>query len=217
MTASRISFLVFMCACVSVFCALGNWQIQRLHWKEGLIAQIDQAYATNPQTNHVGPDDIKMLAPDHFIRGQFFGRFRFDEALYLMGQIDDGKQTKHLMVPYIVDKTTTILVDMGPGFTPKGNKQPTARITGLLKHAPVPNKFTPDNVPSDKTWYSINVAQLNIPNLYPLVIVPETTPWKTYAAQKPELRNAHLQYAIFWFSMAGLISVLTACFLFRKL
>lgn len=203
-----------MLVCCTGFCALGTWQVKRLHWKEGLIARIDQAYAEKPVL--ITPDKAASLQKDQFIRGKFFGRFRFDQAFNLMGQIDDGKQTSHLMVPYILDPKVTVLVDMGPDFTPKGNNKPTAHITGLLKHTPIANAFTPDNNPSEKIWYSINRAQLDIQNLVPVVIMPEETPWKTYAAQKPELRNAHLQYAIFWFTMAGLIFVLTVFYLRRK-
>lgn len=210
----KISFLVFMMACVAIFCTLGTWQIKRLHWKENLIAQIDQAYASEILPTPVEADKIVSLEKDHFIRGTFFGHFDFKKSFELSGQIDNGQQTSHLMVPLEISKEVTVLVDLGHDMSPQ---RPTrAKITGLLKQAPQPNRFTPENDPGNNTWYSINPDQLNIPNLKPLVIIPEKTPWKEYSSQKPELRNNHQQYAIFWFAMAVITSVLTVIYLRKK-
>lgn len=213
LSSSRISFLIFMLACISGFCALGTWQVKRLHWKENLIAGIDAAYAETIKP--VPLEDITSLAPDHFLRGKFRGFADFENAFDLSGQIDDGKQTSHKMLPLEISKTLTVLVDLGPDFKSRTPSR-IVTLTGLLKNAPRTNRFTPDNDPKNDIWYSINPAQLPIKNLKPLVILPEKTPWKDYPATKPELRNAHLQYAIFWFMMAFITAGLTLVYLVRK-
>lgn len=205
-----------MLVCVAIFCTLGFWQVKRLHWKENLIAKIDQAYQVDAANNPVTESQIVSLGKDSFIRGSFKGRFDFGEAFKLMGQIDDGKQTSHLMLPLVVSQDLTILVDLGPDLKLPQHNTGEGVITGLLKNAPEPNRFTPDNHPHQEIWYSINTDQLQIKNLKPFVILPETTPWQNYEAHKPELRNSHLQYAIFWFTMAALIAGLTAFYLHKK-
>ena len=216
MTSSRISFLIFMLTCIGIFCALGTWQIKRLHWKEGLIGAIDREYDHPVSPTPVEPKLIEALQTNQFIRGTFTGRIDFEKSFDLQGQIDNEKQSKHKMLPLEITKDLSVLIDMGPAFEmPKTGLNKTVKITGLLKNAPSPNKFTPDNFPNQNIWYSINPDQLKIEGLRKLVILPETTPWKNYVVRKPELRNAHQQYAIFWFTMATLIAGLTIYYLKR--
>ena len=212
----KISFLIFMSTCIAIFCAMGVWQIKRLHWKENLIAQLGQAYAKAPEPPFVTADAIRSLQRDQFLRGMFRGHLDFAKSFDLQGQIDNGQLTAHKIVPYIISKDLTILVDFGPGFTLRNKDNGNTVITGLLRHVPQRNRFTPDNHTDQKIWYSLDPAQLNIKNLKPLEILPEHTPWKEFPAQKPELRNAHLQYAIFWFTMAVITALMTFYYLSRK-
>ena len=38
-----ILLTVFIAACLVILCGLGTWQVQRMGWKEGLIAQAEAA------------------------------------------------------------------------------------------------------------------------------------------------------------------------------
>ena len=44
-----ILLTLFVAACVVFLCALGTWQVQRMGWKEGLIAEAEAAARTPPQ------------------------------------------------------------------------------------------------------------------------------------------------------------------------
>lgn len=211
MTARKSSFLIFILLCCGIFCTLGAWQVKRLHWKEGLIQALDRAYETQEPLT---ADIIRNFKPGQFFFGQFEGTADFSKAFELSGQIDGGRQTTHVMIPFALEQNATVLIDMGPDFTPP-EKSGTASITGLLRYAPQPNSFTPDNVPEKNTWYSVDPQALGIPGLKPLVIMPETTPWKNFDRKKPELRNSHLQYAIFWFTAAFIMLALTGYYLRR--
>lgn len=213
---ARASFLIFMLACVAGFLTLGTWQVKRLHWKQGLLAQIEHAYANDPAPPFVKEKDIASLEANHFIRGMFRGHLDFPRSFQLQGQIDNGMQTSHTLVPYIISKDLTILVDFGPDFTTKDKNNGNTVLSGLLRNAPKPNPFTLNNAPERSEWFSININQLGIKNLKPLLLIPEHTPWKDYAVKKPELKNDHLQYASFWFSMAVITLVLTVYFLKKK-
>ena len=41
-------FALFILAAVGVLVALGTWQLERLSWKEGLIAELDAKLAAKP-------------------------------------------------------------------------------------------------------------------------------------------------------------------------
>ncbi len=212
MNTKKASFTVFMLVCISIFCMLGFWQIQRLHWKRAIIAELDKAYAINIDLPYVTNDKIANLKENQYLRGKFKGYLDFSKAFKLQGQIDNGKSTNHTIVPYIISNDLTILVDFGADHK-ENHDNGKVVITGLLRNAPKTNTFTPDNDPVKNIWYSIDPVQLKIGNLKPLVLLPEQTPWKKYPATKPQLRNNHLQYAIFWFTLAAVIAGLTAFYL----
>lgn len=208
MKARRFTFLLFMLICCGIFCALGAWQIKRLYWKENLITEMERAYAM-PPSQEISAEQIKSLKAGEFLRGSFKGIPAPDKSFDLSGQIDDGKSSKHLLVPFKMAPDLVLLVDMGTDFEKANIQEKAVTIQGVLKHAAQPNLFTPVNNPRKGIWYSVDVDKLYIPGLQPLILMPEKTPWKDYPARPPELRNQHLQYAIFWFTMAGLIFVLT--------
>ena len=212
----KLSFIIFMLLCVAIFCTLGIWQVKRLHWKQGLIAQLDQAYAKPPEPPFVTEAEITALTQNHFLRGMFRGHLDFPKSFELQGQIDDGKQTSHTIVPYVMSEQLTILVDFGPGFTTGDKDNANTVLTGLLRSLPASNKFTPENNPAEKIFYALDRGDLGIENLHAVELLPEHTPWKDFPAQKPELRNNHLQYAVFWFTMAAVIAALTAYLAFRR-
>lgn len=214
MNARRFTFLLFMLICCGIFCALGAWQVQRLHWKENIIAEMEKAYAT-PPSQEITSQQIKSLKPGEYLRGSYKGIPNPDKAFELSGQIDDGKSSRHLLLPFKMSSGLSILIDMGADFERSGIQMQAVTIQGVLKNAPVPNYFTPANNPGKNIWYSVDVDKLSVPGLEPLILIPEKTPWKDYPAQPPEIRNQHRHYAIFWFTMAGLILTLTAL-TFRK-
>ena len=44
----RIGTLLLLVATFAILVSLGTWQMQRLHWKEGLIARADAAAVAPP-------------------------------------------------------------------------------------------------------------------------------------------------------------------------
>ena len=97
-------------------------------------------------------------------------------------------------------------------------KPPTGKttITGLLRQPPQTNMFTPANNLESGAWYSINFEELSehkgLNNIWPLMVYDEGAENKTdypiAQATRPRLKNDHLQYAVFWFSMAGILMII---------
>lgn len=216
---ASLTFLVFMLACAGLFAGLGVWQVKRLHWKQNIISQLDQEFAKDARQYPVTAGDIEKLTQGDLRRGSFTGIFQFDKAFRLSGQIDDGKSSQHLIVPVKLG-AISVLTDFGAEFKLPQGRTADATITGLIKYFPQPNNFTPANNAAAEIWYSFDTVSLSkvyeIENLQPFVILPETTPWHDFTVSKPEIRNAHLQYATFWFALSGMTILMTALYLRKQ-
>jgi len=203
---------------VTILCGLGTWQVQRLHWKQGLLADIEQAYQVDATKHLIGSDDIMAAWHEDrlALRGTAIGRF-LKKSFKLGPRTLNGKQGYHLYSPLLLLDGGTLLVNRG--WIPADANMPpppngTQRVTGILRKPDIANEFTPLNRPVDNEWYVIDFAQIasekNLANLAPYVLYVEGTDTGTLpvpVGQKPELFNNHKSYAIFWFMMAGLMVV----------
>lgn len=205
-------------AAVTLLClALGFWQVQRLHWKEGLIAARAAALAAPPSAVPHDAQQAKPLALHRvFVEGVFLnGKETLVNAIG-----PEGEAGFDVVTPLREDSGRFVLVNRG--FVPENLKDPAkrregdpsgrVRVSGLLRLAPAsrPGWFTPDNRPQQADWYWIDRAAIakadGLPALAPFYIDADATPnpggWPKGRAQLPPLPNNHLQYVITWFSLA---------------
>lgn len=196
---------------VSILCTLGTWQVHRLSWKNDLIAKLETAYDTDKAQEL----DLKNLNPSDFIYGRISGALLTDKAFLLGVRMKDEKAGADLIIPVQTSKNT-ILINMG--FTTGTlEDQPIYNLNnksvwfeGLVRE-PSWNSFTPENNPEKNLWYRLDTDQIaktkNLENLSPAVLYAERASHK-FNAQLPNHtrqypNNNHMQYALFWFSMAG--------------
>jgi surfeit locus 1 family protein len=205
-------------AAVTVLClALAFWQVQRLHWKEGLIAARAAALAAPPVAVPPDAGQAKSLA---LRRVTDQGVFLNDKETLINAIGPDGEAGFDVLTPLHEDSGRLVLVNRG--FVPEALKDPDkrregelsgrVRVSGLLRLAPAsrPGWFTPDNRPLRADWYWIDSAAIakadGLPALAPFYIDADATPnpggWPKGRAQLPPLPNNHLQYAITWFALA---------------
>jgi surfeit locus 1 family protein len=207
---------IFMLCGVGVLCLLGSWQLQRLAWKTELIAKLDAAYADEANKNL----DLRTLENSDFTYGRITGRAHGDKAFLLGVRMQDEKPGADLIVPVTVD-TQTLLVNLG-FVTGRLEDQPLERLQGKkidfsgLVRAPSWNRFTPENQPEKNIWYRLDIEQIaaakNLPSPVPMVLYAERTS-TDLGENLPNNRrilpnNNHLQYALFWFAMAGVLIVI---------
>lgn len=200
---------------ILILCSLGTWQLERLEWKNDLISKLETAYSAE------NPSPIALDA-DHtpeFTYGQIEGTFMPDKA-FLLGPptMRDEVPGLNLIVPLKTEKYT-LLVNMG--WTSHSlEQQPiyhlqnkTVSFTGLLRYFSW-NAFTPPNNPEEDIWYRLDVplisASKKLENTYPAALIADSANYKfdgaffSDAAQAKKMpNNNHLQYAFFWFAMAG--------------
>lgn len=205
---------------VIVLCWLGSWQIERLHWKQGLLAEIDQAYQVDINKNLIGSDELLEAYHENrlVLRGTLVGSYMLKKTFKLGPRPREGKQGYHLYTPFKLLDGGSILVNRGwiaedevMPLPPTG----TVRVQGLVRKPDEPNKFTPMNNPGDDQWFDIDFVQIatvkNIPKLAPYVLyveAPVAVRQPVPVGERPNLYNSHKGYAFFWFMLAGLMVII---------
>jgi surfeit locus 1 family protein len=208
---------------VLILLGLGIWQIQRLHWKEGLIAQRDAAVAAAPIAP---PQTLAEARADEFHHVVAEGVFQNDKELFLAASSDSGESGYQVVTPFSLADGRTIFVNRG--FIPLelkdrakragGELSGTVRIAGLLRVPPAskPSFFLPDNRPDLNLWFWVDLPamaqQAGIADPVPFYIDADNTPnpggWPKGGITRLDLPNDHLQYAITWFSLAVALVVI---------
>ena len=204
--------------------ALGVWQLQRLHWKLSLIAQVNRNMVSAPLTL-----DQALALGDaaQYHRVRLYGRFDNAKEAYVFGTGLQGAPVFHVLVPFTTTKGHTLLVDRG--VVPRDRRDQATRTRGLIegetelvgvwRKPDPPGEFTPKPDLAKRTWYSHDAASIasvdGVVLAAPVVIEADATPnpggWPKGGQTEVKFRNEHLQYAITWFLMAaGLLGVYVA-------
>lgn len=212
---------------VLVCLGLGVWQIQRLHWKEALIAQREAAASAAPVAAPENAADARALEfRQVIVEGALLNEREI--ALHAIGPT--GGAGFDILTPLREGDGRIVFVDRG--FVPsemrdRASRLPgpegVVRITGRLRLPPPekPGWFIPDNEPQRGEWFWIDLAALTraaelpangLAGIAPFYVTADAAPgperWPKPRADLPELPNHHLQYAITWFSLAVAAAVI---------
>lgn len=202
-----------------LLCGLGSWQVQRLHWKEGILARIE-ALKTVPATplvqtltERARPDDLAWTRVSVDC-GDVAG-----PPLPLVYGVRDGDIVWRAQAPcaILAGGYNMILVDRGvvPGLTgevapPPRSFDPPRRVIGVL--TPI-KQLGGDRAEVLKRFADRKPA--------PLVLMAESeTPAPAGIAPAPlpaEISNRHLEYALTWFGLAVTLLFIYAAMLWRRL
>lgn len=193
--------------------SLGVWQLQRLAWKEDMLARIDARIGAAP----VPLPDAPTPEADEFRPVIVDGVILAPEIRVLASKKQVGPGYR-VIAPFQVGDRT-ILLDRG--FLPV-DKEDTPRTTGPAKvtgnlHWPDEvDGFTPDPDRDAGLWFARDVASLaDALGTEPVMLIaatqtdPNIDPMPVDTAGIP---NDHLQYAITWFLLAGVWLVMTYFF-----
>jgi len=205
---------------ISIMISLGTWQIHRLAWKTELLATIAARMNGDAVALPVEISNPPDWAFRHVHDG---GRFAADHALWLYGRTYDGKAGIHLLVPLIRQEGDAILVDRGfipfdhaselATYTPADGP---AEIDGVVRLPEPGGLFVPSNQPEANIWYTVDIPAMSkaagLP-LAPVYITAKPTgaagwPAATGGSEGTGVRNEHLNYAIFWYSMAAVLALI---------
>ena len=213
---------------IGVLCILGTWQLHRLEWKTELLNTIEAEHAKDAQNIIVTPEALNTGL--NMTRGSVNGHFQHDKEIAIAPRTYDGKPGYHILTPLKLEDNTFILVNRG--WVPldmRASKDRTetlktssTKITGLFRVPEKANIFVPENIPEKNQWYQINLKEiqnaLKIKDLAPIILYAEKKgeSFPLASATKPSPNNNHLQYAFFWFSLAGTLTIIYALRFLRK-
>jgi surfeit locus 1 family protein len=222
MTGFRPRFWPTVIALVmmAMLIGLGTWQLHRRVWKTELLATIAGRINAAPVPM---PATIANPANWTFRTVHLTGHFASDKALWLYGRTYDGKAGIHLLVPLIRPQGDPILIDRG--FVPFDHASELAafapadedvEIDGVVRMPEAGGLFLPSNQPDRNIWYTVQMAQMSKETALPLMPIyvaakPNgATGWPaaTGGTEGAGIRNEHLNYAIFWYSMAAALALI---------
>lgn len=220
---------------LAILIGLGVWQLQRLHWKEHLIATVTARETAEPVSLEEAIAREKRGEDVEFLRVRIQGRFEHanERRLYT---VRGGAAGWSLITPLETAEGTTVLVDRGmvpvpledPATRSETQKPDAAEVTGLVRLSETPGIFTPDNDPERNRWYwrdvagmarSISGAEAVDIAQFLIAAEPSDGPAALPRAEAglPELSNRHLAYAVTWFGLAAtLLTVYVAYILSRR-
>ena len=212
-------FQLFVILFISIFCALGTWQLYRLQWKLEIINQITVGLNSNSV-------EYSNLMKKNYQRVNTKGKYIFDEQIYLYSLNDSGKPGYDVITPFRTHKNENLLVNRGwiskefkgnPGINSKKNAE--QKIVGLLRKVYKPNMFKPANDIENNVWFSINLKDLNNftgKKFNEFIIFLEDGETKVPLPKKIsiDVPNNHLKYAITWYAIS--ISIIFYYLYFRR-
>ncbi|MEM9062707.1 MAG: SURF1 family protein [Pseudomonadota bacterium] len=214
---------------VFILILLGTWQLQRLAWKEGLIAEIEARIAADPVVVPDKPDP----EGDDLLRVTARGTLGTQEihALHSVKQYGGGYRiiTPMRLKVDQAGNERLILVDLG--FIPETEKdriprdgsvrwqerRPDDEVTGLLHWPEEVDRFTPDPDLGRNIWFARDVARMaEAMGTAPILLIAESHPDDSVILPQPPgvgLPNRHLEYALTWFGLAIVWAVMSIIWL----
>ena len=216
MSRRMILPLLFGLVGAAILIGLGTWQVQRLHWKEGLIATAEAKIAMPAVALPVQPDPVA----DRYLSVTVQGRFLGPEA-HVLTSIQGQGPGFLVIAAYQTDDGRRILVDRG--FVPETAKTAPrppreVAVTGNLNWPDDVNSATPPPDEARGIWFGRDVtAMASALGTEPLMLIARSDTGDGVQAQpvSATFRNDHLGYAITWFSLAVVWLGMTASYLWR--
>jgi surfeit locus 1 family protein len=193
-----------------VLISLGTWQVYRLQWKQGVLAQIAAAESAPPIP--LGPD------PAPYTKVSATGRFRFDRAAVFGAEVRDTAagptMGSYQVVPLERDGARTVLVNRG--WIPQKREAPLddpageVTVTGYIRPGEASHWFSAADDSVGRQFFTLDPEAIGRavgePDVLPYALValgPETA--RTFPAPArtlPRPPNNHLSYVITWYGLA---------------
>lgn len=229
----------FTAAGLAVLVALGLWQMQRLAWKTDLIARVESRIGLQPVPlpAEAAWEGLDLEALD-YTPVTLTGRFRHELESHVFIALTDSAGPLHgpgywIVTPFALAAGGTVLVNRG--FVPEpfrdaatrgaGQVEGEVTLDGILRRPERRGPFTPADQPADNLWFTRDPAAIG--SARGIEVAPfyvDAAASATPAGGLPQagetrvrFRNEHLQYALTWFSLAGVLVLVYVLWARRRL
>ena len=225
---------IFTFPSLMVLIGLGVWQLQRLEWKEAIVAdRADRMNAPAVALSAVSDTGWRAfeLRP---VRAR--GVYVHDKSVELASRTMKGRPGVHIITPLVMaDGTGTVLVNRG--WAPPKNardgsefRRPggVVQVEGFLRAGAKTSAWVPDNEPANDVWFFADATAMaearGLDDVKPYVIELAPTAAGIAGARGypiagqtvTEIRNNHLQYAVTWFGLAATLVVIYVLYQVRR-
>lgn len=221
---SRVTAILMGVACIltlAVLLALGTWQVQRLAWKEGLIATIEERVVAEPhpltdiETRYATTRDVDYWPVT------VSGTFHHDRERHYLATWR-GQSGFHVLTPLELADGRFVFVNRGfvpydrkdPARRPEGQVEGEVEVTGLSRvaEAEKPSFIVPDNDAAKNVFYWKDLREMaesaglggESVLLFFIDAGDEANPGglPIGGVTRIDLPNSHLQYAVTWYGLA---------------
>lgn len=217
---TRILFaLIVGLAGIAVLVWLGVWQVQRLAWKQDVLAAIDTRIAAEP----ISLPEFADVASHKYAPVTVSGQIGTGELHILVSQKQKGAGYR-VIAPFRTLDGRHVLIDRG--YIPVAARDETrrvgeAQITGNLHWPDDRTSSTPENDLAGNIWFARDIADMARElKTEPLLVVvrsedPPAPGIEPLPVDSSAIPNDHLQYAITWFSLAAIWLGMTGIYIWR--
>jgi surfeit locus 1 family protein len=218
--------LLFGVPAIAVLLALGTWQVQRLQWKEALVATIAQRIDAAPLPLAAIEEKAAEGAALDYWPVVAKGRFLHEGERHFLAT-HQGKSGFFVYTPMLLDDARIVFVNRGfvpydlkdAARRPAGQVEGEVAVTGLARDrlSEKPSSLVPDNDPAKNVFYwkdlDAMAASAGLPagaDVLPFFIDANDAPnpggWPAGGVTIIELPNNHLQYAVTWYGLAAALA-----------
>ena len=212
---------LFTVPALIVMIGLTVWQVDRLQWKNALIAERQARIAAQAvDLPAIGPDPSTL----EFRRVVIAGTFMHDRELLLGARSLHGNVGYQVVTPMALISGGIVLVNRG--WVPAERKDPATRIEGQIAGVLILDGvmrvsqkrawLQPENEPRNNHWFFLDVpamaASMGVsarPDIYVEAgDAPNPGDLPIGGQTKVNLPNDHLQYAVTWALLAIALAVI---------
>jgi len=229
---SLVRLGLFTAVALAALIGLGVWQLQRLAWKEGLIAEVEARVDAAPVEAPAEAVWAKLAPDDYEYRHvRLRGVFEFSRQALVFRALEQprgryGGPGYLVMTPLRLADGAHVLVNRG--FVPQAQRDRLAAtapdaveattVTGLMRSSEPRNWFTPADDPARGEWFTRDpaaiAAALKVDRAAPFTIDADaggTGELPQGGETVLSFPNNHLGYAFTWFGLAlALVGVFAA-------
>lgn len=238
-----LSPTIMVAIALPVLIGLGMWQLDRLRWKEGLLAAI----AERAKAPAIPIDKALEQAAGHMPGGwseleyrhvSMRGRYLNDKEMYLYVPDRQLGAGVHVYTPFVLANPQATLI-VNRGFVPDQLKDPASRaqgqiegeteVTGLIRLPGQHGRFVPDNDPKANLWFwrdfdgmidAAFPAGTRPAEVIALFVDAEGSApggWPKGGVTELKLSNRHLEYALTWFGLAAALIAIFVVYAAQRL
>ena len=215
----QLSFILVIAVMgTAILLWLGKWQLDRLTWKRGILTEISEKIYADPITLPIRP----TVQEHKFSAVSVTGALGETYVRVLASQKHIGAGYR-IISPLIIEDRR-ILVDRGFIKTEAPMTAAEDRQISVLGNLHWPDEidsYTPDPDIQGNIWFARDIdalaAHLGTDPI--LIVAREVTPADPAVTPLPVstqgIPNDHFQYAMTWFSLAAVWSIMSLIFIWR--